>query len=209
MGGGQAVNHPHPQPLSNCRMAKPSSGDQYSLQELALAGRTLFSKCPWLVMFPAGKYLATTKEEPSDATALPTPSFLVFFHTIAVKCPINEKKSEIINHYLQSIPLIFYQIAPNDCDNLLATFECESVIWSHAHWSYGKPSGGIRADMIWRVRFKRDKQDCEVPRVSPWLATETSGHRLQHKHNNNLPHAWACVTFCENDCQQEDRDASV
>lgn len=50
-------------------------------------GRTLFSKCPWLVIFPAGKYLATTKEEPSDAVALPTPSFLVLFHTIAVKWP--------------------------------------------------------------------------------------------------------------------------
>lgn len=54
---------------------------------MVLAGRTLFSKCPWLVMFPAGKYLATTKVEPSDAVALPTPSFLVFFHTIAVKWP--------------------------------------------------------------------------------------------------------------------------
>lgn len=53
----------------------------------ALAGSTLFSKCPWLVMFPAGKYLATTKEEPSDAVAFPTPNFLVLFHTIAVKWP--------------------------------------------------------------------------------------------------------------------------
>lgn len=38
-------------------------------------------------MFPAGKYRATTKEEPSDAVALPTPSFWVLFHTIAVKWP--------------------------------------------------------------------------------------------------------------------------
>lgn len=38
-------------------------------------------------MFPAGKYLATTKEEPSDAMAFPTPNFWVLFHTIAVKWP--------------------------------------------------------------------------------------------------------------------------
>lgn len=59
----------------------------------AFAGSTLFSKCPWLVMFPAGKYLATTKEEPSEAVAFPTPSFLVLFHTIAVKWPGGKKCS--------------------------------------------------------------------------------------------------------------------
>ena len=51
----------------------------------SLGGRTLLSKCPWLVMFPAGKYLATTNDEPSGALAFPTPSFLLPFHTIAVK----------------------------------------------------------------------------------------------------------------------------
>lgn len=110
---------------------------------------------------------------------------------------------------VQFIPLSLFfspQIGANGCDDLRATFVCESVTRSHAHWSYGKPSGGIRADMIRRVRFKRDKQDCEVPRVYPWLATETSGHRLQHKHNNKLPPARACVTFCENDCQHVNRE---
>lgn len=52
-----------------------------------LAGRTLFSKCPWLVIFPAGEYRATTKEEPSDAVAFPMPISLVLFHTMAVKWP--------------------------------------------------------------------------------------------------------------------------
>lgn len=42
-------------------------------------------------MFPAGKYRATTKEEPSDAVALPTPSLLLLFHTIAVKWPVASK----------------------------------------------------------------------------------------------------------------------
>lgn len=62
-----------------------------------MAGRTLFSKCPWLVMFPDGEYLATTKEEPSDAMALPTPSCLVLFHTIAVKWPRRHIKGEMMN----------------------------------------------------------------------------------------------------------------
>lgn len=52
-----------------------------------LGGRTLLSKCPWLVMFPAGEYRATTKEEPSEAVAFPMPNSLVLFHTMAVKWP--------------------------------------------------------------------------------------------------------------------------
>lgn len=52
-----------------------------------LGGRTFSSKKPWLTTFPAGKYRATTKEDPSLADAFPTPIFFVFFHTMAVKCP--------------------------------------------------------------------------------------------------------------------------
>lgn len=51
-------------------------------------GSTFSSKKPWLTTFPAGKYLATTKEDPSLADAFPTPIFFVFFHTMAVKCPV-------------------------------------------------------------------------------------------------------------------------
>lgn len=43
-------------------------------------------------MFPAGRYLATTKEEPSDAVAFPTPNFFVLFHTIAVKWPTGGRR---------------------------------------------------------------------------------------------------------------------
>lgn len=54
-------------------------------------GGTFSSKKPWLTIFPAGKYLATTKEDPSLADAFPTPIFLVFFHTMAVKWPVGNK----------------------------------------------------------------------------------------------------------------------
>ena len=54
-------------------------------------GGTFSSKKPWLTIFPAGKYLATTKEDPSLADAFPTPIFLVFFHTMAVKCPVGNE----------------------------------------------------------------------------------------------------------------------
>lgn len=54
-------------------------------------GSTFSSKKPWLTTFPAGKYLATTKEDPSLADAFPTPIFFVFFHTMAVKCPVGEQ----------------------------------------------------------------------------------------------------------------------
>lgn len=66
---------------------------------MVLDGRTLFSKCPWLVIFPAGKYLATTKEEPSDAMAFPTPSFVVLFHTIAVKWPVCGEKRDTLEDF--------------------------------------------------------------------------------------------------------------
>lgn len=44
-----------------------------------------------MTTFPAGKYLATTKEDPSLADAFPTPIFFVFFHTMAVKCPAGKQ----------------------------------------------------------------------------------------------------------------------
>lgn len=57
-----------------------------------LWGRTFSSTKPWLTTLPAGNYLATTKEDPSLADAFPTPIFLVFFHTMAVKCPVPKVK---------------------------------------------------------------------------------------------------------------------
>lgn len=63
----------------------------HHLESYFFGGRTFSSKKPWLTTFPAGKYLATTKEDPSLADALPTPIFFVFFHTMAVKCPVGNK----------------------------------------------------------------------------------------------------------------------
>lgn len=94
-------------------------------------GRTFSSKKPWLTTFPAGKYRATTKEDPSLADAFPTPIFFVFFHTMAVKCPGGAQAggegngivSRIWRRMVQRIPELLHRLVR------LRKFDL------HTHWS--------------------------------------------------------------------------